>query len=882
MDSDTLRQTFRRFFEERGHLWRESIPLVPAGDPTLLFTSAGMVPLKPYFMGLEEPPARRLTSIQRCFRTTDIDSVGDASHHTFFEMMGNFSVGDYFKAEAIAWAWEFYTKVLGLPPERLRNTVFETDDEAFENWLKQGQRREWIYRYGEKEGNYWFSGDVGPCGPCSEIFYDFGEEYGCGPNCEPAHDCGRFLEIWNLVFMEFYQDDQGRRTPLPRKNIDTGAGLERNIRVLAGTPSTYETDLFQPIVAAVEAATGAVYGRDDETTRMIRAVADHARALTFLIADGVPPSNEGRGYVVRRLIRRSVYYGRLLGARDPFLARIATAVVARMVQHYPYLREQQPAVVSALDAEERRFLETLESGMERLEALMERLGKGGIIPGEEVFRLYSTYGVPRELTQEIAARHGLEVDVEGFEAELERERERSRAEGRFRAEVISEAHAALAGAGKGGRFTGYDEFSRQTTITGIFEGSRLLNRAHAGQRVQVVLMETPFYPEGGGQVGDTGEIRTETGRMRVEDTRMEAGLILHYGVVEEGTIAVNQEAFAQVDVTRRIDTTRNHTGTHLLHAALRAVLGTHVRQMGSLVAPDRLRFDFHQPEPPGREQLRAVERLVNEKIREDIPVVTQIMPKQEALDQGVLAFFGDKYGDEVRVVEIAGGPHRFSAELCGGTHVSQTGEIGLLLLVSESSVGAGIRRVEALTGVAAERYVEEQIALLDRLASTLGTGREGLEARVTALVNEVEAMRKARAAQQRASAQQIAEQLARTASRVNGAAIVTARVDGAGFDVLREIGDHLRAKLGSSVLVLAGENDGRAQAVVMLTRDLTDRLKAADIIQKALRPAAGINGGGRPDTAQGGGGDPQRLDSALEAARRFVAAALENERRDGS
>jgi alanyl-tRNA synthetase len=875
VDSDGLRRTFRRYFEERGHRWQESAPLVPVGDPTLLFTSAGMVQFKPYFMGIKEAPAPRLTSIQRCFRTSDIEIVGDASHHTFFEMMGNFSVGDYFKDEAIAWAWEFYTKTLGLPRERLRNTVYTTDDIAFNQWVKLGQRPDFIYRYGEEEGNFWLSGDVGPCGPCSEVFYDFGEEFGCGPNCEPSHDCGRFLEIWNLVFMELFQDAEGLRTPLPRKNIDTGAGLERNLRVLAGTPSTFETDLFLPILAAVERATGTPYQRDAESIRISRALADHARALTFLIADGVLPANEGRGYVVRRLIRRSVYYGRLLGAEGAFLSGIAAAVVERMAGDYAFLREQQPNIAATLDAEERRFSETLEGGIARLDALIDRLGEGGVIPGEELFRLHSTYGVPRELTEEIAARRGVQVNGAGFDAEMERERERSRAEGRFRAEVVSEERAALAGAGKGGRFTGYDEFSRSTTITGLFDGTRLLNRAHAGTDVQLVLLDTPFYPEGGGQVGDTGEIRSETGRMRVTDTQRDpSGLLLHYGTVEDGTIAVHQEAFAQVDRERRIGTTRNHSGTHLLHAALREVLGGHVRQMGSLVAPERLRFDYQQPEQPARESLRSVERLVNEKIRQDIPIVTQVMPYREALDQGVLAFFGDKYGDEVRVVEVAGGGHRFSAELCGGTHVEQTGQIGLLLLVNDSSVGAGVRRVEALTGVAAERHVEEQISLLDRLSGALNTGRDGLEARVAALTAEIEALRKAQAMQQKAGAQQIADGLVDSASHVGATAIVAASVADASFDTLLEVGDRLRSRLGSAAIVLASAHEGKAHAVVLLTRDLTERLKAADVISGPLKSKAGITGGGRPDSARGGGGDPSRTAAALEEAKLFIASKL--------
>src|SRR5579883_872124 len=513
VNSDEVRERFLRYFEARGHRRIESAPLVPHDDPTLLFTSAGMVQFKPYFTGRAQAPAPRLTSVQRCFRTTDIDVVGDVSHHTFFEMLGNFSVGDYFKSQAIPWAWEFVTKELGIPAERLWNTVYKDDDEAFDLWVKVGQKPERIFRYGEEEGNFWGPpGDFGPCGPCSEIFYDWGEEYGCGPTCEPAHDCDRFLEIWNLVFMALYQDEQGNRTPLEKQNIDTGAGLERVTRVVQGAFSTYETDLFTPIIDAIAVAVRKEYPGSPETTRVMRVIADHARAVTMLIADGVLPSNEGRGYVVRRLIRRAVYYARLLGRTDPFLAGIAGAVVQRMAPYYPFLVEQRTNIESVLQNEEEQFGRTLEAGMARLDDLLKRLeGQADALPGEEVFRLYSTYGVPLELTSEIAGRHGLKVDVPGFERELEREREQSRSGAAFRPEVISEARLRLAGAGRGGRFVGYETLRAQATIEGIFHGAQLLDRASAGDRIELVLSETPFYPEGGGQVGDVGEVRTESG-----------------------------------------------------------------------------------------------------------------------------------------------------------------------------------------------------------------------------------------------------------------------------------------------------------------------------------------------------------------------------------
>jgi len=872
--SDDLRSQFLRFFEDRGHRRIASAGLVPIDDPTLLFTSAGMVPFKPYFMGRDLPPAPRLTTAQRCFRTTDIDSVGDISHNTFFEMLGNFSIGDYFKSDAIPWAWELVTRGFGLPKERLWNTVYTDDDEAFELWLKQGQRPDRILRYGEEEGNYWLSGDVGPCGPCSEIFYDFGEELGCGPSCEPKHDCPRFLEIWNLVFMAFYQEAPGKRTPLPKKNVDTGAGLERITRVLAGVPSSYDTDVFQPILRTIGSVTGAEYGSDPDTTRLMRIIADHGRAATFLIADGVLPTNEGRGYVLRRLIRRMMYSGRLLGREGPFLSTVADAVIDRLGEVYPVARQQRENIHAALLAEERRFGATLEAGSERLEALIADLqGRGDALPGEEVFRLYSTYGIPLELTEEIAARHGLRIDREGFERELEAERQRSQAEGKFRDEVISEARVRLAGAGRGGRFVGYETLRAETTIEGILSGSELLERAQAGQRVEVVLSETPFYPEGGGQVGDAGEIRTESGTLRVEDTRRDEGLILHIGVVAEGTIALGQRARAEVDAARRQNTTLNHSGTHLLHASLRSILGSHVRQMGSLVAPERLRFDYQQSESPTLEQRLAVERLVNEKIRQDIPIVTKVMNREAALGEGVLAFFGDKYGDEVRVVEMNDGTHRFSAELCGGTHVHETGEIGMLLLVGDASIGAGVRRVEAVTGGHAERYVEQQLHRLERIAQTLGTQPEGIEARIESLLQDLDRARKLQAETQRQSGRQTATELAASAERIGDAGIVAARVDGNSMDGMREIGDGIRQKLHRAAIVLGSATDGRVQCMVMVSPELAPPLDAREILNQGLAPA-GVRGGGRPQLAQGGGNDPAALDQALAAARQFIKERL--------
>jgi alanyl-tRNA synthetase len=674
--------------------------------------------------------------------------------------------------------------------------------------------------------------------------------------------------------MSMYQDEHRERTPLPKANIDTGAGLERITRVLEDSASSYETDLFDPILRAISDAIGVEYGKDEESTRMIRVIADHARAVTFLIADGVLPTNEGRGYVVRRLVRRSVYYGRVLSAEGPFLARVADAVIDRMKRYYPFLDEQRTNVHSALTGEERRFGDTLEAGIARLDGLIASLqGQADALPGDEVFRLYSTYGVPLEVTEEIAEQHGMTIDREGFERELERERERSRAGGEFLAEATSHARLKLGGAGRGGRFIGYESLQVGTAITGIFAGSEVLDRANAGQQVQVVLDATPFYPEGGGQVGDAGEIRTDSGVARVTDTQRDEGLILHEASVVEGTIAVQQLVTATVDPIRRQNTTRNHTGTHLLHAALREVLGRHVRQMGSLVAPDRLRFDYQQPQAPTNQQRLEVEHLVNEKIREDIPVATKVMNKEAALGEGVLAFFGDKYGDEVRVVEMVDSGHRFSAELCGGTHVDETGELGLLLLVNDASIGAGVRRVEALTGSSAERYIEEQLARIDRLSRTLGVPPTGLEARVEGLVAELEAVRRQQALMQREAGRQNADSLVASAERIGGAALIIARVNAPNVESLRQIGDVVRQKVGSSVVVLTGASGKKPPAMVMVSSDLSQKVKAADVLNKGL-VAAEARGGGRPELAQGGINNPAALDRAFEDARRLVKELL--------
>jgi len=896
MRSDQVRRLFLDYFVERDHLLVPSASLIPAGDPTLLFTSAGMVPFKPYFLGQARPPHRRLTSCQKCFRTTDIDSVGDYKHLTFFEMLGNFSIGDYFKEGAITYAWEFVTRHLNLPPERLWITIYLEDDEAFRLWNeKVGVPAERIYRYG-KTDNWWGPpGAEGPCGPCSEIHYDFGPEVGCGAmarpdeahlyeerevGCHPNCDrCERFVELWNLVFMQFYQDPEGNLSPLPAPNIDTGMGLERATAIVQGVRTVYDTDLFRPLLERACDLCGRPYGRDPQDDYALRVVAEHSRSAVFLIADGVVPANEGRGYGLRRIIRRAIRFGRRLGLEGPFLGAMAEAVMEKMGPVYPELVQNREFVLRVLDLEERRFGQVFEQGLRLLEEeVLPRARREGRIAGEDLFRLYDTYGFPPELTEEMAREHGLTVDREGFERAMERQRERARQASAFagggQARIL--LYEAL---GVGGtRFLGYQTLTANTVVVALLVGDRPANRAEAGQEVEVVLRETPFYPEGGGQVGDQGEIRGPSGRMRVEDTQAPLeGLIVHRGRVVEGFLSVGDPVTAGVDAERRLDTARNHTGTHLLHSALRQVLGPHVRQSGSLVAPDRLRFDFTHMQALTPQELRAVEALVNEKVREDLPVVKEERAYLEAIQAGALAFFGDKYGERVRTVRIGGDGVPFSFEVCGGTHLERTGQIGLFLITSESSIGAGVRRIEAVTGRWAEAYVRERLGLLDALARKLEAPVPDLPARLDALLEDLDRARKEVQRLEREAARRSAEALLAQVQEVEGVRVLSARVSVSSVEAMREMGDHLRQRLGSGAVVLGAVLDGRPTLVAMLTPDLVERgLHAGVILKEASRAIEG-GGGGRPEMAQAGGRRPEGLDSALrqavEAVRRQVRRA---------
>jgi alanyl-tRNA synthetase len=878
MDSQQIRDTFLRFFEEREHKVMPSAPLVPLGDPTLLFTGAGMVQFKPYFEGRATPPARRLTSVQKCFRTSDIDSVGDTAHLTFFEMLGNFSIGDYFKEGAIPWAWELVTDKnwFAIPKERLWAAVYLDDDEAFDLWLKVGVPAERIMRYGE-EHNYWFSGEVGPCGPCSELHYDLGPTPGCPEcqrdRCHPAIECGRFLEIWNLVFMTYFQHPDGSRTPLPAKNIDTGMGLERTAVILQGKRTLYETDLFAPIIRRVEELSGRRYGEDEGTDRAMRIVAEHTRAAAFLVSDDrtpVLPSNEERGYAVRRVIRRAIYFAQHhLGLNQPFVARMVQTVVDVMGEAYPEVRQQQDFAQGVLGGEEERFEETLERGLAVLEGMLVRRSAEGnrTIPGDMVFFLHDTAGFPMELTREIAREHGFTIDEEGFEQEMEAQRERARAARQVQAggtiRPTGTLHARKIPAQET-KFLGYEMLTAQTTVVGLVRDGGQAESASEGEAVEVILRETPFYGEAGGQVGDTGEILGPHGRVQVEDTlRATEKLIVHRGRVVEGRIAVNDAVVARVDEARRRDIMRNHTATHLLHAALRRVLGSHVRQAGSLVAPDRLRFDFTHMEALKPEELAEIQRIVNDKIRADLPVTTRIASFDEAMKEGVLAFFDEKYGDQVRVVETKQDGERFSGELCGGTHCSATGQIGLFLIVGESSIGAGMRRIEAITGRGAEAYVQEQLAALDNVSRRLGAAPADLESKAASLLSELEGERKRVQALERALAAPAAEALVSRARAVEGVPVLAEHVDAPSQDALRHMGDVLRQHLSSTVVVLGTVLGDRPTFMAMVTPDLVKRGLDASQILKRVASAAGGGGGGRPEMAQGGGTDASKLDEAL-------------------
>ena len=868
--SEKIRETFLGYFESKGHSRMASSSLIPVGDPTLLFTSAGMVQFKSYFTGEAEPPNHRLTTSQKCFRTPDIEEVGDATHNTLFEMLGNFSIGDYFKKEAVDFAIELTTEGYGLPMEKFAAAIHETDEETRELWVAKGIPRDRVYSYGDDE-NWWGpAGDEGPCGPCSELHYDYGEGRGCLeddciPNCKNVMDngdvCDRYVELWNLVFMQFYHHLDGSRTDLPAPSVDTGMGFERLIRILQSVDTCYETDLFTPIVAEVERISGKTYGEDHASTYGIRVVAEHGRSVTFLIADGVVPANEGRGYVLRRVIRRAIRYARRIGIEGNFLGEIADVTIEKMGETYPELVNNRDFIKTVLRLEEDRFQQAFENGYSILSETLE--AGPDTLPGDVVFRLWDTHGFPVEMTQEIAAENDVEIDMEGFEREMAAQREQSRAGAQFGEDRAKIRVYESLGVG-GTAFLGYESLRTSTVVVGLIADDEVTNEVSEGQDVEIVLLQTPFYAEGGGQIGDAGDISGDNGRIAVTDTQeVMPGLIVQFGKVAAGSVSLGETVDANVDPIRREDTARNHTATHLLHAALRQVLGLHVRQAGSLVAPDRLRFDFTHVQPVTDDEMWQVQLLVNEKIRQNARILRDEDTYQEAIRRGALAFFGDRYDERVRLVEIANGD-TFSFEVCGGTHVDRTGEVGAVYVLGESSIGAGMRRIEATSGRAAERMVWDRFKREERVAQTLQASPAEVEERIQTLVAELDNLQREQETMERRLSLQAAEGLLTQAQDVDGVTVLSAHAAAASADSLREVGDYLRDKLGSGVVVLGAVVNDRPMLVAMVTRDLIDSrgLNASDIARGAAKVVGG-GGGGRPDVAQAGGRDASKLDEAL-------------------
>lgn len=869
METHKIRKAFLEFFAERGHRVVASSSLVPANDPTLLFTNAGMVQFKDVFLGRDRRDYSRATSSQRCVRAggkhNDLENVGyTARHHTFFEMLGNFSFGDYFKREAIGYAWDLLTQVFNLPEERLWATVYATDEEAYEVFSADvGLPDERIVRIGDKPGgqpyesdNFWQMADTGPCGPCAEIFYDHGPEIEGGPPGSAEEDGDRYIEIWNLVFMQYDRGPTGEMAPLPAPCVDTGMGLERIAAVLQGVHSNYEIDLFRRLIAA----SAEVTETRDLRSNSLKVIADHIRAAAFLIADGVVPSNEGRGYVLRRIMRRAIRHGYKLGQADPFFYRLMPALDAEMGEAYPEIREKRDGIERTIYQEENRFAETLGHGMQILEETMVDL-PGHIIPGEVAFKLYDTYGFPVDLTADIARERDLTVDMAGFEHAMEQQRRRARAASRFEADYTPQISVD-----ETTRFSGYERLDETTTVTALFRDRDSVDRLSEGEDGIVVLDSTPFYGESGGQVGDSGLLLGDGDRrFTVTDTQKRGETYLHVGRMGKGSIRVGDRVRAQVDSRRRAAIVLNHSATHLLHAALRELLGEHVTQKGSLVAPDRLRFDFSHPRPMSGDELRAVEDRVNAVIRQNLPGRVREMPYDTAISSGAMALFGEKYGDTVRVMQFGA----FSTELCGGTHVSRTGDIGLFKIIGESGVAAGIRRLEALTGQGALAWVQAQQERLAKMASLVKTDVPGLESRARQLVQRNRELEQELEQLRKRLVSGGGRDLASQAEEVEGHKLVVARLDGADARALRAAVDELKSRLESAVIVLGAVEDSKVRLIAGVTQAVTQQIQADQLVNIAAQEVGG-KGGGRADLAQAGGTRPEALDEALEKARAWA------------
>ncbi|MEI4549981.1 alanine--tRNA ligase [Pseudoalteromonas spongiae] len=860
MTTAEIRNAFLNYFASEQHQVVPSSSLVPGNDPTLLFTNAGMVQFKDVFLGAERRPYNRATSSQRCVRAggkhNDLENVGyTARHHTFFEMLGNFSFGNYFKQDAIKFAWQFLTDVIKLPKDKLLVTVYHTDDEAFDIWHKEmGLAEDKIIRI-DTADNFWSMGDTGPCGPCSEIFYDHGEEIWGGPPGSPEEDGDRFIEIWNLVFMQYNRHADGTMEPLPSQSVDTGMGLERISAIMQGVHSNYEIDIFQNLIKAAAAVTNA----QDLEDKSLRVIADHIRSCAFLIADGVMPSNEGRGYVLRRIIRRAVRHGNKLGATETFFHKLVAALATEMGEAYPELIKQQAIIEKVLRIEEEQFGKTLDRGLAILEESLKDL-KGDVIPGDLVFKLYDTYGFPADLTADVARERFMTIDERGFQEAMEVQRKQAQQAGKFGADYNDQLKSE-----KTTEFKGYDSEQYTGTVVELFSGADAVSVLEDGQQGIVVLDRTPFYAESGGQVGDTGVLKVANGEFLVEDTTKLGNAFAHKGKVV-GRIGINDRVDAQVDASRRDNTKKNHTATHLLHEALRVVLGDHVTQKGSLNDPERLRFDFSHFEAVTKEELQRIEDMVNLEIRKNIDLNTELMAIDAAKEKGAMALFGEKYDDEVRVVSIGD----FSIELCGGTHVKRTGDIGLFKIVSEGGIAAGVRRIEAVTGEGAVSYINKQAETLSAIAALVkGDGNNVLD-KVSALVERAKGLEKEIAQLNDKLASAAGASLLDAVVDVNGVKLLVANVEGTESKALRGMVDDLKNKLGSGIIALGVANGDKVSLIAGVTKDLTGQFKAGELVNHMASQVGG-KGGGRPDMAQAGGSQPENLSSALESVNAWVS-----------
>ena len=876
--SAEIRKTFLEYFQERGHSVVESSSLVPVNDPTLLFTNAGMNQFKDVFLGLDKRKYVRATSSQKCVRAggkhNDLDTVGRTPrHHTFFEMLGNFSFGDYFKREAIGYAWEFLTEVVGLPEEKLWVTIYRDDDEAADLWPEiSGIDPARIVRLGEKD-NFWSMGDTGPCGPCSEILYDRGIEYSCGaPDCGiGVCDCDRWLEIWNLVFMQYNRDESGEMTPLPRPSIDTGMGLERLSSILQGVDSNFDTDLFIPIIKRIEELTGKAY-EQGERGFPFRVIADHSRACSFLIADGVLPSNDGRGYVLRRILRRALRFGRLLGIEGSFLYKNVDVVCDIMKEAYPELLEKQDFIKEVIRLEEERFLLTLNDGLKKAEEIMERARQRGdnVIPGEEAFMLYDTYGFPLDLTEDMAEENQFTLDKAGFDRSMEEQRQRARQANKGedllgQERLLSEKLAGIAPSS----FTGYENSRDESVLLAIIKGSELMDKALNAEEVILITSRTPFYAESGGQVADCGIIKGQEGLLRVQDVKKLSAWILHYGIVK-GVLTTGEGVSMQLDDRARMDTARNHTATHLLHRALREVLGEHAQQKGSLVEPARLRFDFSHLKALSNEELSRIEQMVNEAIWKLYPVTTTETALNQAREMGAMALFGEKYGEEVRVVQV----DTYSSELCGGTHVQNTGQIGLFKITGEGSIGSGLRRIEAITGSYALEYLQQLEDEIKKAASALRSSPLELTKRIENLHNSLKEKEKEIESLQQRLSRSSSDELVNKAFQLNDTWILIEEVDIEDPGSLRQNAEMLKDKLGRAIVMLASIKGEKVSFVCFVSKDLLEQGLHAGKIVAAAAQVAGGGGGGRPDMAQAGGRDKSKISEALAEARKMVKKTL--------